>query len=99
LIRQVADLAAGHGLEMIDDGVDMPASETKGVRGSMIGHAWRTNSRKYACRQFALNLCAGVRFLPTSIAKLFEFVMGKLSEFWRRTDHDRATTRATMLIG
>src|SRR6266699_262227 len=70
---------------------------TNGVRGSMMGHAWRTNSRKYLVASSRSTFARAFGFCNQQ-AKLFEFVMGKLTKFWCRADHDRPTTRATVLV-
>ncbi len=57
-----------------------------------MAHAWRTNSRKYLVASSRSTFARAFGFCNQK-AKLFEFVMGKLSKFRRRTDHDRTTTR------
>src|SRR5437016_1240514 len=70
---------------------------TNGVWGSMIRHAWRTNSRK--CRAASSrSTFARSCGLANQDCKLLEFFIGKLPQFRRRSDGDRSTARPAVFV-
>src|SRR5262249_50059863 len=70
---------------------------TNGVRGSMTGHAWSTNSRRLRVASWRSTFARAFG-LANQDAKLLEFVICQSVELWCRTDHDRTAIRAAMLV-